>query len=132
VTRTDPIDSTASTQTLAAWSAIEKYYPRSVWRSYQLVNVMWSSSAGEASGPAPAPRRLHGMEPTTMVANTTLETYAQSTRCTQCHAGATVARTGGECSPRWSSDFSFLMAEASAPDGSPGCAEATTQARRHR
>jgi hypothetical protein len=122
VTRTNPIDDTASTQTRAAWSAIREHYPRSVWTNYQLVDVIWSSNAGEASGPVPIPLPLDGMQPTTRkVANTTLETYAQGTRCTQCHVDATIARTAFDCDPRWNADVSFLMAEASIPDGGPGC-----------
>jgi hypothetical protein len=130
VTRTNPIDRTASTQTLAAWGAIQKNYPKSVWMNYQLINVIWSSSSGEASGPVPVPLALNAMQPTTtVVANTTLETYAQSTTCTNCHVYATIARSAADCDPPWNSDISFLMSEASMPDGGSSCDAARASVR---
>lgn len=129
VTRTTPIDGVAARQTLAAWAAIQAAYPASVWRNYQLVNVIWSSSAGEASGPIPVPLPLNSMQPTAVVANTTLETYAQTTTCTQCHVYATIARSTADCDPVWNSDVSFLMSQASIPGG--GCTTARSQAVLH-
>jgi hypothetical protein len=129
VTRTNQLDQYTARQTTAAWGAIQKSYPRSVWMNYQLVSVIWSSSSGEASGPVPVPLTLNSMQPSTPVANTTLETYAQSTTCTQCHVYATIARSAADCNPVWNSDVSFLMSEASMPSGGPGCDAARAAAR---
>jgi hypothetical protein len=131
VTRTTPIDGVAAGQTLAAWAAIEQAYPTSVWRNYQRVNAFWSSSAGEASGPVPVPLQLHSMQPPGVVANTTLETYAQNLTCTQCHVYATIARSTADCDPVWNSDVSFVMSQASIPGGGGACASARSRAALH-
>lgn len=131
VNRTTSIDGTAANQTVAAWQAIQQAYPASVWLHYQLVNVIWSSNAGEASGPVPVPLQLNAMQPSGVVANTTLETYAQNTTCTQCHTYATIARSTADCDPVWNSDVSFLMSQASIPGGGGACATARSQAVLH-
>lgn len=95
------------------------------------VNVIWSSSAGEASGPVPVPLQLNSMQPPGVVANTTLETYAQNTICTQCHVYATIARSTADCDPVWNSDVSFVMSQGRIPGGDDACATARSRAILH-
>jgi hypothetical protein len=66
----------------------------SVWENYQLISTQW------ATGGAP-----QGTPP--VLANTTMETYIQSTAsCLGCHGQAPKASGDG------SADFSFLLMEA--------------------
>ncbi|GEN10295.1 hypothetical protein SAMN05443572_110102 [Myxococcus fulvus] len=89
VTRTTPIQADAGLN--AYYRALLK---GSVWENYQLISTQW------ATGGAP-----QGTPP--VLANTTMETYIQSTAsCLGCHGQAPKASGDG------SADFSFLLMEA--------------------
>jgi hypothetical protein len=106
VTRLTPIDSAAQATNQAAWAAIKKAYPKSVWQNYQLVSVLWSSNTA-SSQPASVPQKFNSPQPNAPLANTTLETYAQQKKCVDCHQFATIS--GSHSLP---SDFSFALQEA--------------------
>jgi hypothetical protein len=115
VTRTTPIDATATQVNQTMQAQIRKFFPNSVWQYYQLVNVIWSTNPSpDPSSPLNVPFQLNAsyMQPTIPVANTTLETYIQGTTCTGCHTFASVARTPQIPKPRTFSDFSFAIGTA--------------------
>ena len=96
---------------------------RSVFQYYKLVNVLWDPSPSESDpGPAAAvPLHFGGFasQGDLPVANTTLETYAQASTCTDCHASATIAG-----SKTLASDFSFLFGTADTAQQDSPLAEA--------
>lgn len=67
-----------------------------VWSNYQLVNLQWMQNNGGGSCT---------FRPTTMVANTTLETYDQTNSCMNCHRG--FVTPGGAASPLQAADADF-------------------------
>jgi hypothetical protein len=109
VTRRTPIDpNSAVPVNQASATGIHAYQASSVWQYYELVDVLWSTNSIANSGDGGTPRPFNS--PTSggaSVANTTLETYAQSSICTDCHAFAPIARNQAV-----SSDFSFLFENA--------------------
>jgi hypothetical protein len=116
VTRVVPIDSDARNANAIAQKAIAGAFPQSVWRNYQLVNVIWSTSPiQDPAKPEKVPHQLASMLPTVKVANVTLETYAQNLTCTDCHRFAAIAPTAGNPNPPWDADFSFEIGSASHP-----------------
>jgi hypothetical protein len=116
VTRLTPIDNYAQAANDTMREAIARAYPRSVWKYYRLVNVIWSTDpADNPKRPDTVPINLSAMQPTTPVANTTLETYAQTTTCTSCHQYATIAPTLRDTNPNWAADFSFAIGTATYP-----------------
>lgn len=91
--------------------AIKKYYPTSVFQHYQLVNVIWSTGPIlDKEQPTETPLLLKGMQPPSKLANASMETYLQDSRCTDCHQFGTIA--GSNTYP---SDFSFVLSAASSP-----------------
>lgn len=75
---------------------IKKFYPNSVWQYYQLVDVIWSQSfQQDPKVPVQAPRNINVSSMasgTPIVANTTMESYVQSTStCYSCHKYSTIA-----------------------------------------
>jgi hypothetical protein len=75
---------------------IRKFYPESVFQYYQLVDVIWSQLLqSDPTTPIQAPRNLNNSSMVSgdiIVANSTLETYVQSTNtCTSCHRFSTIA-----------------------------------------
>lgn len=102
VTRTTPIDPNAAAANAAAKSAIQRAYPNSVWRNYRLVNVLWSTNP--PSQKPTLPQLFNSPQPNGPVANTMLETYAQTLKCVDCHKGASIS--GDDTLP---SDFSFVL-----------------------
>lgn len=108
VTRLNAIDPAASAANQAVWSAIgAAYQGGSVWNNYALVNVLWSTNV-PISQPRSVPQSFNSPQPNAPVANTTLETYVQNSKCIDCHRGATMA--GSQTLP---SDFSFVYSNAS-------------------
>lgn len=107
VTRLNSIDAAATAANNAAWSAIDSAYPNdSVWNNYALVNVLWSTNV-PISQPRSVPQVFNSPQPNAPVANTTLETYIQQSKCIDCHQYATIA--GSSTLP---SDFSFVYSTA--------------------
>lgn len=106
VTRINPIDVNATAANNAAWAAIRAAYPNSVWQNYALVNVLWSTNP-PLSQPVAVPQKFLSPQPNAPVANTALETYAQQTKCTDCHTFAAIS--GDDTKP---ADFSFALEEA--------------------
>lgn len=139
VTRANALDTTVLGVNARVQQAIAQAYPDSVWQYYQLVNVIWSTAPTQsAAQPRQAPLTLAGMLPTTRVANVTMETYAQSFTCTDCHQHATIAPTAAQPTPPWASDFSFLLGTACtaqgciAPPAAPLARAARTSAARNK
>lgn len=99
-TRINPIDPLDAAPINAVMQKnIKKFYPNSVWQYYELVDVIWSQGP-QPNPPSPvyAPRNLNVSSMasgTTVVANSTMETYIQSsagnTTCFSCHMYSTVA-----------------------------------------
>lgn len=106
VTRATPIDPVATGANTAAAAAIQGAYPGSVWSNYRLVNALWSSNPPPGQKPT-VPQVVQSLVPGGPLANTTLETYAQTTKCTDCHKFAAIS--GNANLP---SDFSFAFQEA--------------------
>jgi hypothetical protein len=117
---TDPVVAT----NVAAQQMIAATNSNSVFQYYQLVDVLWSTSATDsytnlAGQPGPTvPLSINGATPDPSalpVANTTMETYVQSLTCLTCHVCASVAGSKQGCSGQYASDFSFLFGEAGMP-----------------
>jgi hypothetical protein len=120
VTRTAPIQAYAQQVNQSIQKFIAQNYPKSVWQNYQLINVIWSTSPVQNPiVPKPVPMSLSGMLPTSKVANVTMETYAQTLTCTDCHTYATIAPSAGVPNPTWASDFSFALGTATSPPSAP-------------
>jgi hypothetical protein len=116
ITRLYGIDTDAQGVNNTMQAAIAAAYPGSVWQYYQLVNVIWSTDPVTPPRSADTvPVQLNAMLPAIPVANTTLESYAQSTTCTGCHQYAAIAPTMAEPDPNWAADFSFAFGTASYP-----------------
>lgn len=98
----------------------------SVWQYYQLVGTVWSGAPVEQNTPGGppslAPLSVAGMRPSDgalPLANTTLETFTQSTGCLSCHRAASIAATDESGSRSFASDYSFVLRNlgaAFAPD----------------
>lgn len=117
VTRLTPIDPMAQRVNQLVQENIAKYFPDSVWKHYVLVNVLWSNGASPSpTKPVRAPLPFAAPMPsgTTVISNTTMETYIQKTanfgqgeeasNCIVCHKNATIAGKTGIAS-----DFSFVF-----------------------
>jgi hypothetical protein len=120
----------------AVWDAIRKVNPKSVFLNYELVNVVWPNNNQMTQGPTYTPLSQGDPQPKTIVANTTMETYVQTTlSCLDCHSFAatagitdtvkvTRAKAPGSDSTN-ASDYSFLFGEAQMPS------HATCKPKRH-
>jgi len=77
-------------------TAINTFYPDSVWQFYELVDVIWSQSLQpDPVTPVQAPRKINVSSMQSgahIVANSTLESYVQDTlTCYQCHVFSHIA-----------------------------------------
>ncbi|WP_281637884.1 hypothetical protein [Flavobacterium marginilacus] len=75
---------------------IQKFYPNSVWQYYELVDVIWSITVQpDPTVPIQSPRNINTssmLSGVSIVANSTMETYVQSTNtCFNCHIYSTIA-----------------------------------------
>ncbi len=114
VTRVLPIPSTVASLNLKMHQEIVNQNAASVFQYYQLVNVQWDKS------PVPPITTPGGRTPLSSssmtsdgndaaVANTTLETYAQSESCVACHRAAAIrAAVPADESP-YAGDYSFTF-----------------------
>lgn len=69
-----------------AYDLIVSDNPDSVWQYYQLVNVQWPESpVNDNSNNKTVPLQMGGITPHN-IANTTMETYAQTFQCMDCHS----------------------------------------------
>ena len=117
ISRHNPIDATAVTINKLIQENIKKFYPNSVWQYYQLVDVIWSAQIQpDPSQPIPSPRNINVSAMTSganVVANTTLESYAQTTTCFQCHKYSTIAPFPPDAANNnVFGDFSFVIGAA--------------------
>lgn len=111
VSRTTPLDDDAQAVNSLAQSFIRGQYSASVWQYYALVNVIWST-APATQQPQNIPLAFASPQPPSMaVANTTLETYAQGSRCLDCHQYASVTDDNA-----LETDFSFVFRHAQTKD----------------
>lgn len=118
--RTAKLDSTAEAVTASVWSAILTQTPQSVFGNYELVDVLWSSNSGQnPTAPQKVPLNTPAQQAGNLahVSNSTLETYIQGSKCTDCHRSANIAPVAVN-SP-WDSDFSFAIGAASVPSLAP-------------
>lgn len=114
VMRANAIETRARATNNLIQNAIKKNFPSSVWQYYQLVNVMWSSNPpGIPDKPQTVPVNIPSPQPSEAyrVANITLETYQQNTRCKDCHKEAKIAQIQG-AENNYASDFSFILGTA--------------------
>lgn len=110
VARTTPLDEDAKAINALAQSFIRAQNPASVWQYYAVVDVIWSSNPATQQ-PQNVPLSFTSPQPpSTAVANTTLETYAQSSRCLDCHQYASIHKGS-----KYEADFSFVFHHASSP-----------------
>ena len=73
-----------------------------------MINVQWAlARAINSEAPLAGPARLPTTLPAIPVANTTMETYLQTTTCTTCHVNAALANPS-----TYSADFSFVFQSA--------------------
>jgi len=119
ITREQPIDDNARQVNEILQDFIAKNYPNSVWKNYELVNVIWSSNpAQNPQTPDTVPAKLQAMLPGGVdVANTTMESYAQNKNCIDCHQYAAIAPTIQVPKPKWQADFSFAFSLAQTSKG---------------
>ncbi len=149
VVRTTPI-STSSGNNIAllnssVWNTIGAACSNSVFLNYQLVNVLWPNANTSIGAGATVPLTTGDPRPPVTsqpVANSVLETYAQSQTCLSCHifgsvavtnsmqasrsiriprspraAGPTTAKSVTGQAAALASDYSFLFGEAQMPSG---------------
>jgi hypothetical protein len=123
------------------WQLIRSANPNSVFRNYQLVNVLWSNPGYRIAPGSRVPLGNGGQQPPPTfgaVANATMETYVQSRTCLDCHVNAPIAADDPRGSvaiarPRdpvkpvvsddapYAADYSFLLSRAqTAAAGGPG------------
>jgi hypothetical protein len=92
ITRLTPVDPTANSVTGYVWSLLPA---NSVYNYYRLISVQWPNSPAVVKAGATVPLPNGDITPsskTSIVANTTLETYQQSKNaCMDCHQSAPVA-----------------------------------------
>lgn len=118
ISRLNPIDpSSAAPINQLMQSNIKKFYPSSVWQYYQLVDVIWSATPQpDPTQPIRSPRNINVSAMQSggaIVANTTLESYAQTTTCYQCHVGSTIAPYPPDAAnDNVFGDFSFVIGAA--------------------
>lgn len=113
VTRETPIDPNSADVNTTVQKAIAKQYPNSVFQYYQLVDVIWSSNpTQDKDQPKTGKLTLTGMNPSNYVANTSMETYLQQSKCIDCHQFGTIAGKSN-----FNSDFSFVLEAASSALG---------------
>lgn len=117
VTKSTSLDGTANGANTFAVNAIAANNSNSVFRYYQLDDVLWSTNPT----PDPTTPQKVPLNPTHLtsgnplnVANATLETYHQGSQCTDCHMYANIAPQVPPPVPMWDSDFSFAFGTASA------------------
>lgn len=127
VTRTYPIADNGDNQVATLNKEMRELIrqqagPDSVWQHYQLVGVLWSGAPVDENLPGSSPPTgslaVSGIRPDTVaqpLANTTLETYAQTTTCVGCHRSAQIAGAGDDGVAEYNSDYSFVFQKANAP-----------------
>ncbi len=96
---------TTDIQTLNAQvqDLIRQSNPQSVWQYYQLVNVQWPQNpVQDGNNNKQIPLQMGGITPSN-IANTTMETYAQSTQCMSCHQYGSINGT------QYPTDYSFVF-----------------------
>lgn len=116
VTRVTGLEKTAQQINTAMWQTITASYPASVFQYYQLVDVLWSTNpTQDPTTPQKVPLNPAALTSGNpgRVANSVLETYAQSTQCTDCHRYANIAPQTPTPAPVWDGDFSFALGTAS-------------------
>lgn len=107
-TRVVPIQADVADANRVVQASIAKNQPDSIWRYYKLVNVQWSPNPPlDAETPQPVPARIATTIPALPVANTTMETYLQTTTCTACHVNGALAKPANIAA-----DFSFIFQAA--------------------
>jgi hypothetical protein len=111
ISRQTPLDNNALSVNKTVQACIAQQFPGSVWQYYQLVNVIWAQTRpnNQTSDTVPLNSAVLNL-PGSTVANTTLESYAQTTTCFACHSYATIAG-----SQTFASDFSFSLGAATSP-----------------
>jgi hypothetical protein len=88
ITRVTPVDNKANAVTGYVWSLLPA---NSVFNYYRLINVQWPAAPSSIDPGAPTPLTMGDITPANRLANTTLETYLQSTGCMTCHQSAPIA-----------------------------------------
>lgn len=122
VTRSNPIDPTDAVPINDSMqSNIRKFYPQSVFQYYELVDVIWSQTLQpDKTTPIQAPFPLNTsamLSGAHIVANTTLESYVQTTNtCFSCHKYSTIAPYPADsANNNLFGDFSFAISAAQYP-----------------
>jgi hypothetical protein len=101
----------AAARNADAQALLKTVNPNSVWQNYELISTMWPTNSGSTC--AAKPGDPLGAPAPTFLANTTLETYLQSTspapnvssQCILCHNNATMTTPVP-------SDFTYILERA--------------------
>ena len=90
---------------------IKQSNPNSVWQYYELVNVQWPANPvpDNANNGGQYPLQDGAINPKN-IANTTMETYAQTDYCMQCHQYGNASTAAGNNT--WATDYSFMFSQA--------------------
>jgi hypothetical protein len=120
ITRTNQIDGQdAAPINKRMQGYIQQFFPNSIWQYYQLVDVIWSQQPKpNPTKPVQAPQIPQSMlSGANIVANTTLESYVQSTNtCYSCHQFSNIANYPLDtANNNVFGDFSFAISHASFP-----------------
>ncbi|MGB8191892.1 MAG: hypothetical protein WCF67_08240 [Chitinophagaceae bacterium] len=116
VNKIDPVDALPINDSMQ--NNIRKFYPKSVYQYYQLVDAIWSQTLQpNATKPiqAPYPLNTSSMQSgDVIVANTTLESYVQNTNtCFSCHKFSNIAPYNNDTiNNNIFGDFSFAISAA--------------------
>lgn len=131
ITRLNPVGPVANSVTAWFWSLMQ---PNSVFNYYRLVNVQWPQTPGNPQvpgekvplgygNPMPAGSPNGKAPPSAILANTTMESFQQSSAaCMDCHVYASIAtpkllqaqpnglrKPNVKAAPSFASDYSFIF-----------------------
>jgi hypothetical protein len=123
VVRSHPLPSNVTSLNSYTQNLIRQANPSSVFQYYQLVNVLWPNRNTTITAGAAVPLTDGNAQPPLSqggLANTTLETYFQTTRiCLSCHTYAGISASTSHGATNFASDYSFLFSQAQAPANPP-------------
>ena len=124
VVRETPIPAYVESLNQAMHALIAKENPRSVFRHYRLVNGLWPQSGVGFGLGTRTPLSQGGAAPTTGLANSVAETYAQASTCLDCHQSAPIACSSASGpNPTFAADYTFQLSRASEPQRPAFCGQ---------
>lgn len=127
VVRQNPLSSSTTNNIVAinSWAQglISSANPNSVFKNYELVNVLWAQNPTPIPPATPTPLPAGNPQPnpsTEIVANTTLETYMQNTNtCLGCHVFAPISSMSSVSANRHATQVQAFLRRPQLPTGIP-------------